>query len=132
MPGVSFHMPRLVSMEFVGFLLNSERPFSDYLGFPFLMSEINTGLELKKNSKSPFGDYRRKNGRQMQKCSRQIVQEQKLKLEPHLIGIVFRLPVICVPPCYLFPRTLGTSAVCSPSPPYSLTQCYEFPLRKPT
>ena len=40
-PGVSFHMPCLVSMEFVGFLLNSERPFSDYLGFPFLMSEIN-------------------------------------------------------------------------------------------
>lgn len=25
----------------VGFLLNSERPFSDYFGFPFLMSEIN-------------------------------------------------------------------------------------------
>ena len=22
----------------------------------------------------------------------------------------------CVPPCYLFPRTLGTSAVCSPIP----------------
>ena len=29
----------------------------------------------------------------MQKCSPQIVQEQKLKLEPHLISIVFRLPV---------------------------------------
>lgn len=40
-PGVSFHKPCLVSMEFVCFLLNSERPFSDYLGFPFLMSEIN-------------------------------------------------------------------------------------------
>ena len=47
--------------------------------------EDNSGLELKKKSKSPFGDHRRKNGRQMQKCSRQIVQEQKLKLEPHLI-----------------------------------------------
>ena len=47
----------------------------------------------KKISKSPFGDYRRKNGGQMQKCSRQVVQEQKLKLEPHLNSIVFRLPV---------------------------------------
>ena len=27
----------------------------------------------------------------MQKCSRQIVQEQKLRLEPHLIDIVVRL-----------------------------------------
>ena len=52
-----------------------------------------TGLELKKISKSPFGDYRRKNGHQIQKCSRQIVQEQKLKLGPHLIGIVFGLLV---------------------------------------
>ena len=52
-----------------------------------------TGLELEKISKSPFGDYRRKNGRQIQKCSRQIEQEQKLKLGPHLIGIVFGLPV---------------------------------------
>ena len=57
---------------------------------------MHAGLELKKISKSPFGDYRRKNGRQMQKCSRQIVQEQKLKLEPHLINIVFRLPVSAV------------------------------------
>ena len=48
-------------------------------------------LEIKKNSKSPFGDYQRKNGRQMQKCSRQIVQEQKLRVEPHLIDIVVRL-----------------------------------------
>ena len=58
-----------------------------------------SGLEVKKNSKSPFGDYRRKNGRQMQKCSRQIVEEQKLKLEPHLISIVFRLPVDCFCGC---------------------------------
>ena len=57
------------------------------------------GLELKKISKSPFSDYRRKNGRQMQKCSRQIVEEQKLKLEPHLISIVFRLPVDCFCGC---------------------------------
>ena len=55
----------------------------------------STGLELKKISKSPFGDYRRKNGRQMQKCSRQIVQEQKFKL----ISIVFRLPVDCFCGC---------------------------------
>ena len=48
-------------------------------------------LKLKKNSKSPFGNHQRKNGRQMQKCSRQIVQEQKLRLEPHLIDIVVRL-----------------------------------------
>ena len=27
----------------------------------------------------------------MQKCSRQIVQEQKLRVEPHLIDIVVRL-----------------------------------------
>ena len=47
--------------------------------------------KLKKNSKSPFGNHQRKNGRQMQKCSRQIVQEQKLRLEPHLIDIVVRL-----------------------------------------
>ena len=44
--------------------------------------------KLKKNSKSPFGNHQRKNGRQMQKCSHQIVQEQKLRLEPHLIDIV--------------------------------------------
>ena len=53
------------------------------------------GLEIKKNCKSPFGDYQRKNGRQMQKCSRQLVQEQKLRLEPHLISIVVRLLVDC-------------------------------------
>ena len=41
-------------------------------------------LEIKKNSKSPFGDYQRKNGRQ-------IVEEQKLRVEPHLIDIVVRL-----------------------------------------
>ena len=35
----------------------------------------------------------------MQKYSRQIVQEQKLKLEPHLISIVFRLPVDCFCGC---------------------------------
>ena len=56
-------------------------------------------LELKKISKSPFGNYRRKNGRQMQKCSRQIVEEQKLKLGPHLIGVVFGLPVDCFRGC---------------------------------
>ena len=49
------------------------------------------GLEIKKNSKSPFGDYQRKSDRQMQKCSRRIVQEQKFRLEPHLIDIVVRL-----------------------------------------
>ena len=38
--GVSFHMPCLVLMELVGFLLGSERPFWDYFGFPF-SSEIN-------------------------------------------------------------------------------------------
>ena len=59
----------------------------------------NPGLELKKISKSAFGDYQRKSGRQMQKCSRQIVQEHKLKLEPHLISIVFRLPVDCFCGC---------------------------------
>ena len=60
---------------------------------------IASGLELKKISKSAFGDYQRKSGRQMQKCSRQIVQEHKLKLEPHLISIVFRLPVDCFCGC---------------------------------
>ena len=40
----------------------------------------------------PFGDYWRKMvALQMQKCSRQIVQEQKLRLEPHLISIVVQL-----------------------------------------
>ena len=58
------------------------------------------GLELKKISKSPFGDYWRKNGHQMQKCSRQIVQEQKLKLGPHLISIAFGLPVDCFRGCW--------------------------------
>ena len=38
-----------------------------------------SGLKIKKNSKSPFGNYQRKNGRQIQKCSRQVVQEQKLR-----------------------------------------------------
>ena len=38
------------------------------------------GLKLKKNSKSPFGDYQRKNGRQMQKWSRQIVQETETQI----------------------------------------------------
>ena len=52
---------------------------------------IASGLKIKKNSKWPFGDYQRKNGRQMQKCSPQIAQEQKLRLEPHLIDIVVRL-----------------------------------------
>ena len=60
-----------------------------------MLAQDNAGLELKKNSKSPFGDHRRKNGRQMQKCSRQIVQEQKFKL----ISIVFRLPVDCFCGC---------------------------------
>ena len=31
----------------------------------------------------------------MQKCSHQIVQEQELRLEPHLIGIVVWLLVDC-------------------------------------
>ena len=52
---------------------------------------IASGLKIKKNSKWPFSDYQRKNGRQMQKCSPQIAQEQKLRLEPHLIDIVVRL-----------------------------------------
>ena len=38
-----------------------------------------SGLKIKKNSKSPFGNYQRKNGHQIQKCSRQVVQEQKLR-----------------------------------------------------
>lgn len=42
----------------------------------------------------PFGDYQRQNGRQMQKCS-MIVQEQNLRLEPHLIAIVVQLLVDC-------------------------------------
>ena len=71
--------------------------FSGY--FQIAKKEAKTGLEFKKISKSPFGHYRRKSGRQMQKCSRQIVQEQKLKLEPHLINIVFRLPVDCFCGC---------------------------------
>ena len=33
----------------------------------------------------------------------------------------------CVPPWYLFPQTLGTSALCSPSPPHKTIQCYVFP-----
>lgn len=37
---VSFLMPCLVSMEFVGFLFSSERRFSDNLGFPFLLEII--------------------------------------------------------------------------------------------
>ena len=37
-----------------------------------------------KNSKLPFGNYQRPNGRQMQKCSRQIVQEQNLRLVPDI------------------------------------------------
>ena len=40
----------------------------------------------------PFGDYQRQNGRQMQKCS-MIVQEQNLRLEPHLIAIVVAVVV---------------------------------------
>ena len=52
------------------------------------IAKIYAGLEIKKNSKSPFGNYQRKNGRQIQKCSCQIVQEQKLRLDPHLIDIV--------------------------------------------
>ena len=41
-------------------------------------------MTLKQNSKSPFGNHQRINGHQMQKCSCQIVQEQKLGLEHHL------------------------------------------------
>lgn len=54
-----------------------------------------SGLEINKNSKLPFGDHQRQNGRQMQKCSHQIAQKQNLRLEPHLIGIVVRLQVDC-------------------------------------
>ena len=32
----------------------------------------------------------------------------------------------CVPPCYPFPRTLTTSAVCSPFPPLRAFQCWYF------
>ena len=52
------------------------------------IAKIYAGLEIKKNSKSPFGNYQRKNGRQIQKCSCQIVKEQKFRLDPHLIDIV--------------------------------------------
>ena len=52
------------------------------------IAKIYAGLEIKKNSKLPFGNYQRKNGCQIQKCSCQIVQEQKLRLDPHLIEIV--------------------------------------------
>ena len=72
---------------------------SSNLVVPLQNRSIFSGLELKKISKSPFGDYRRKSGRQMQKCSRQIVQEQKLKLEHHLISIVLQLPVDCFCSC---------------------------------
>ena len=75
----------------------NSKPIVTAVIFGFVIQ--GTGLELKKISKWPFGDYRRKNGRQMQKCSCQIVQEQKLKLEPHLISVVFRLPVDCFCVC---------------------------------
>ena len=52
------------------------------------IAKIYAGLQIKKNSKLPFGNYQRKNGCQIQKCSCQIVQEQKLRLDPHLIDIV--------------------------------------------
>ena len=52
------------------------------------IAKIYAGLEIKKNSKLPFGNYQRKNGRQIQKCSCQIVNEQKFRLDPHLIDIV--------------------------------------------
>ena len=63
------------------------------VGVPTCMPTVLTGLEIeKKNSSRLLGtSYQRKNGRQMPKCSRQIVQEQKLRLEPHLIGVVVRL-----------------------------------------
>ena len=35
---------------------------------------IITGLKIEKNSKSPFGDFQRKNGCQVQKCSHQVSQ----------------------------------------------------------
>ena len=45
----------------------------------------------KKNQAAYWRLSKKKNGRQIQKWSRQIVQEQKLRSEPHLIGIVVRL-----------------------------------------
>jgi len=35
---------------------------------------IITGLKIVRNSKSPFSDCQRKNGYQVKKCSRQVVQ----------------------------------------------------------
>ena len=50
------------------------------------------GSKLKKEKPSRLlATIKEKNGRQIQKLSRQIVQEQKLRSEPHLIGIVVRL-----------------------------------------
>ena len=36
------------------------------------------------------------------------------------------LTAFCVPPCYLFPGTLRTSAVCSPFPPHRTFKCWYF------
>ena len=33
-----------------------------------------SGLEIENDSKSPFGDFQRKNGHQVKKCSCQVVQ----------------------------------------------------------
>ena len=49
------------------------------------------GSKLKKIPSRLLATIKEKNGRQMRKCSRQIVQEQKLRVEPHLIDIVVRL-----------------------------------------
>ena len=46
---------------------------------------------IKKKPSRLLATIKEKNGRQIQKRSRQIVQEQKLRSEPHLIGIVVRL-----------------------------------------
>ena len=41
---------------------------------------IITGLKILKKFKSPFGDYQKEKGRQMQKCSRQITDTRNIKL----------------------------------------------------
>jgi len=48
-----------------------------------------------KNFQVAFLRLLKNKGRQMQKFSRQIVQEEKLRLEPHLISTVVRLPLDC-------------------------------------
>ena len=53
------------------------------------IAKIYAGLEIKKKFQVAFWQLsKKKNGCQIQKCSCQIVQEQKLRLDPHLIEIV--------------------------------------------